>query len=364
MSELSSDIRSEPPQLESAVEFAAPALARLAAWLRAADIPGNGLPQLQKFPGGQSNPTYRLEWGGQTLVLRRKPFGHLLPKAHMIEREYRVLAGLRKTPVPVPPVRGLCEDAGVLGVTFYVMDHVPGRIFWDPRLPGMEPAERAALFAAVNETVAQLHAVRPADVGLDGFGRPAGFMARQIGLWSAQYRAALTRDIPAMDALSEWLTRNVPAEQPDGGIFHGDLRLDNMIFHPTEPRVMALLDWELATLGDPLADFAYHLMTWYIPPELFRGLQGVELAPLGIPTAEQYVAGYCHRTGRTELPHLTFYLAFSLFRLASILQGIARRAQDGNASAADAASLGARAAPLAQIGWDLVSNSLSGDRRV
>jgi aminoglycoside phosphotransferase (APT) family kinase protein len=208
----------------------------------------------------------------------------------------------------------------------------------------------------MNQTIAQLHSVKPADVGLNTFGRPTGFMARQISLWNAQYRAAVTDDIPAMDALAEWLTRNVPADSPDGAVFHGDLRLDNMIFHPTEPKVVALLDWELATVGDPIADFAYHLMTWRIPPDLFRGLNGVDFAALGIPTEAQYVASYCRRMGRENLPHQTFYLALSLFRLASILQGIAKRAQDGNANAPDAVSLGARAAPLAQIGWDLAQS--------
>jgi aminoglycoside phosphotransferase (APT) family kinase protein len=338
-------------------EFDAASLGRLGAWLTMQGMPGDGQPRLQKFAGGQSNPTYRLEWGGKLFVLRRKPFGTLLPKAHMIEREHRVLAALQDTAVPVPKVRGLCEDPGVLGVSFYVMDHVAGRIFWDPRFPELEPSQRAELFSAVNATVARLHAVKPGALGLESFGRPAGFMARQIKLWNSQYRAAITRDIPAMQYLASWLSQHLPAEDAAGTIFHGDLRIDNMIFHPTEPRVVALLDWELATLGDPVADFAYHLMTWRIPPGLFRGLAGVDHAALGIPTEAQYVADYCRQTGRSELPNLKFYLAFSFFRLASILQGIARRAQDGNASAPDAVALGAKAEPLAQLGWDLAQSA-------
>jgi aminoglycoside phosphotransferase (APT) family kinase protein len=340
---------------ESAEEFDIAALGRLTHWLAAQGMHGAGHPRLEKFPGGQSNPTYRMEWGEEILVLRRKPFGQLLPKAHMIDREYRVLRALSTTAVPVAKVRGFCEDPGVIGVAFYVMDFVQGRIFWDPRLPELDRAARRAIFAAMNDSVAQLHAVEPAAVGLETFGRGDGFMARQIALWTTQYRASATREIPAMDALIDWLPRNVPDAPVRSSIFHGDLRLDNMIFHPTEPRILALLDWELATLGDPVADFAYHSMIWRVPPDLFRGLKGADLSALGIPAEEEYVADYCRRTGRDELPDLTFYIAFSFFRLAAILQGIAKRAADGNASADDAVSLGARAAPLAQIGWDTVN---------
>lgn len=342
-------------QQSSAEDFDVAALSRLAHWLTAHEMHGAGYPRLTKFAGGQSNPTYRLEWGEESLVLRRKPFGSLLPKAHMIDREYRVLRALGETDVPVAKVRGLCDDPSVLGVPFYVMDFVPGRIFWDPRLPGLDPADRTEIFAAMNKTVARLHAVDPMSVGLETFGRADGFMARQIALWTTQYRASATLEIPAMDALIDWLPRNLPSAQVKSTIFHGDLRLDNMIFHPTEPRIQALLDWELATLGDPIADFAYHMMIWRVPPDLFRGLKGADLPQLGIPTEKEYVADYCRRTGRDALPDVTFYTAFSFFRLAAILQGIAKRAADGNASAADAVNLGARAAPLAQIGWDMVN---------
>jgi aminoglycoside phosphotransferase (APT) family kinase protein len=242
-------------------EFEPSAMRRLGSWLNQQGLKQRGEPQLRKFLGGQSNPTYCFAWGNVELVLRRKPFGELLPKAHMIEREYKVLHALSDTAVPVPRVLGLCEDTQVIGVAFYVMERVEGRIFWDPRLPGMSPDERRRIFDAMNRTVAALHAIEPASVGLEKFGRPEGFMSRQIALWTSQYQAAITRDIPEMDALAEWLLRHTPAESGSSSIFHGDLRLDNMIFHPTEPRVVALLDWELATLGDPLADFAYHLMT-------------------------------------------------------------------------------------------------------
>jgi aminoglycoside phosphotransferase (APT) family kinase protein len=335
-------------------EFDGAALGRLAHWLTVNGMGGQGYPRLVKFPGGQSNPTYRLEWGGEILALRRKPFGRLLPKAHAIEREYRVLKALSTTQVPVATVRGLCDDTSVIGASFYVMEFVQGRIFWDPRLPELHPTERRRIFAAMSGTVAQLHSVEPRTVGLESFGRVEGFMARQVSLWTAQYRASATREIPAMDALICWLPQNIP-ESPTGSIFHGDLRLDNLIFHATEPRVLAILDWELATLGDPIADLAYHIMIWRVPPELFRGLKGVDLSRLGIPTEQQYLDDYCRVSGRDLPSDMTFYLAFSFFRLAAILQGVARRGMDGNASAADAVSLGARAEPLAQIGWDMVT---------
>jgi aminoglycoside phosphotransferase (APT) family kinase protein len=340
-------------ELDAAGEFDGAALARLADWLNMHCCRGSGRPALKRLSGGQSNPTYELLWADRSFILRRKPLGRLAPKAHQIEREYRVLSALRESEVPVPLVRCLCEDLSIIGVCFYVMDFVQGRIFWDPRLPGFSRNTRAAIFDAMGETVAHLHSIDPAAVGLQSFGRPEGFMARQTALWSSQYVNAMTHDIPAMTALMEWLPRNIPSSGGQNALFHGDIRLDNFVFHPTEPRVVALLDWELATIGDPLADFAFHLMTWRMPTDLFRGLAGVDLNALGIPTESMYLEQYCRRRGRTHIPELHVYLAFSFFRLAAILQGVAKRALDGNASSAEAETVGRRAAPLATIACEI-----------
>ena len=310
---------------------------------------GPGL--LVKFGFGQSNPTYRLATASGDYVLRRKPFGTLLPKAHAIEREFRVLGALAATDVPVPRVHAYCEDPSPLGVPFYVMDFVPGRIFYDQTLPGLPAAERAAIFDGMNDAVARLHRVDPAAVGLASYGRPDSFLPRQITLWTQQYRRASAGEHDAaMDHLIDWLPGHVPAEQP-ARIFHGDLRLDNMIFHPDRPEVVGLLDWELSTLGDPIADFAYNAMLWRVGPDLFRGLAGLDFSALGIPDERTYVERYCQRVGRNELPAWNFYLAFGLFRVAAILQGVWRRCMDGNAASADAREVGARAAPLAAIAW-------------
>jgi aminoglycoside phosphotransferase (APT) family kinase protein len=329
------------------------AMQRLAQWLDQA-VPQLGkLRGIAKFSGGQSNPTYGVTCAAGSCVLRRRPFGPLLPKAHMIEREYAVMAALDGSGVPVPKMFAFCDDAGVIGAAFYVMERVEGRIFWDPSFPGHSPAERAAFFDAMNQTVAALHRLKPQDVGLGDYGRPEGFMARQVRRWTEQFRAAQTHEIPAMDQLMVWLAERVPADPAQPRVFHGDLRLDNMIFHPTEPRVLALLDWELSTLGDPMADLAYHVMTWRIPARLFRGLGGFDLRDLGIPAERDYLDAYLRRTGAEPPQNWTFYLAFSLFRIAAILQGVAKRAQDGNASNKDAADVGARAAPLAELGWQI-----------
>jgi aminoglycoside phosphotransferase (APT) family kinase protein len=324
----------------------------LAAWLEQS-VPGFVCPgRLTKFAFGQSNPTYHLAAASGDYVLRRKPLGALLPKAHMIEREFRILKALEGSDVPVPKVFAYCDDPAILGAAFYVMRFVEGRIFYDQRLPGLSADERRRIFDGMNDAVARLHRRSPADLGLADFGRSEGFIKRQVELWTRQYRASEGATIPPMESLIEWLPRNLPAEQV-GRIFHGDLRLDNMIFHPTEPRVIALLDWELSTLGDPIADFAYHTMVWRIPPDLFRGFAGLDFDALGIPTEREYLDLYCARVGLRELPNWHFYLAFSLFRIAAIIQGICRRAQDGQASSADAVTVGAKAAPLAAIGWDI-----------
>jgi aminoglycoside phosphotransferase (APT) family kinase protein len=330
----------------------APMSAATEQWL-AAHVEGyRGPGTLRKFGFGQSNPTFRLSASSGDYVLRRKPLGQLLPKAHAIEREFRVLRGLRDTDVPVPRVHAVCEDASLLGAAFFVMDYVEGRIFYDQRLPGVSPSERAAIFDGMNQAVASLHRFDPAAVGLESYGRPENFLERQIAIWTRQYRASEGDRIQAMEDLIGWLPQNVPPEQP-ARIFHGDLRLDNMIFHPTEPRVVALLDWELSTLGDPVADFAYHAMVWRVGADLFRGFADLDRRALGIPEEEEYLERYCRRTGRDSLPNWDFYLAFGLFRLTAILQGIWKRAHDGIASAADAAELGARAGQIARIGSDI-----------
>ena len=304
---------------------------RLAAWMEA-QVPGfRGPLRIAPLAGGQSNPTFRLSSPSGEAVLRRKPMGTLLQSAHMVEREFRVVRALAGSGVPVPRVHALCEDPAVIGSTFYLMEFVPGRVFMDPRLPGLAAAERAAIFDSMNEAVARLHQVDPAAIGLAEFGRPAGYMQRQFARWSSQYRLSETEAIPAMDRLMAWL----PERLPEGGevrIVHGDLRLDNMMIHPTEPRVVAVLDWELSTLGDPLSDFANNTLSWWLEPDVFRGLAGVDLVPLGIPSAAAYVAAYNARTGRRPGSDWDVYVVFNLFRLAAIVQGIAKRSLDGTAS--------------------------------
>lgn len=333
-----------------------PVSAALDAWLVDA-VPGyRGPGTLEKCGFGQSNPTFMLTAASGKYILRRKPLGPLLPKAHMIEREFRVLKALEDSQVPTPKVYALCEDPDVIGAAFYVMEFVEGRIFYDQTLPGYSAAERDAIYDGMNQAVADLHAVRPDDVGLADFGRSEGFVERQVSLWTRQYRAAEGERIEAMEKLIEWLPEHLPPEEP-GRIFHGDLRIDNMIFHPTEPRVIALLDWELSTLGDPIADFAYHMMVWRVSPDLFRGLAGLDFDAIGIPNEEDYIQRYLARSGRESLPHWNFYLAFSLFRIAAILQGIWSRAQTGQASSADAEEVGRKAAPLAEVGWEIAQQA-------
>ena len=305
--------------------------------------------------GGNSNPTFRLTAPSGDYVLRRKPLGTLLASAHMVEREFRVMAALAGSGVPVPHVHALCEDPSVIGSAFYVMAFVPGRVFMDPRLPGLSPAERAGIFDSMNEVIAQLHQIDPVAAGLGDYGRPANYMQRQFGRWSKQYRLSETVAIPAMERLMEWLPSRLPSSD-EVRIVHGDLRLDNMLIHPTEPRVVAVLDWELSTLGDPLSDFANNTLAWYLRPEVFRGLEGVDLTALGIPDAADYVASYNRRTGRRSGPgsateNWEVYVAFNLFRLAAIVQGIAKRSEEGTASDPAAAALGRMATPIAGAGW-------------
>ncbi len=314
---------------------------------------GFRISQVEQFKGGQSNPTYLLSAAdGRKYVLRRKPPGKLLPSAHAVDREYRVIQALHPTGFPVARPHLLCEDESVVGTAFYVMDYVAGRVLWDQSLPGMSPPERAAIWDELNDVIARLHRFDYRALGLETFGKPGNYIGRQVARWTRQYQASETERIEAMDNLIAWLPENIPPETGTS-VVHGDFRLDNVIFHPAEPRILAVLDWELSTLGDPLADFAYHCMSWHIPPGQFRGIAGLDLPSLGIPTETQYVARYCDRTGRGAIDpsHWDFYLAYNLFRIAAILQGIMKRVVDGTAASAHARDAGQRARPMAELGW-------------
>jgi len=327
-------------------------IAALDAWMHGAVAGYDGPLTVEQFKGGQSNPTFLLTTPAQRYVLRRKPPGKLLPSAHAVDREYRVMAALAATDVPVPKTYALCNDDAVIGTAFYVMQHMEGRILWDPALPGMTPAERGAVFDSMNAAIAALHRVDVQRVGLADYGRPGNYFARQIGRWTSQYRASETERIEAMDRLIEWLPQNIPADDT-AALVHGDYRLDNLVFHATEPRVIAVLDWELSTLGHPMADFAYHAMAWDMPTGEWRGLAGLDLAALGIPSAQAYVARYCERVGVDVPTRATwdFYVAYNLFRGAAISQGIMRRALDGSASSTRAFEAGRRARSVAEAGW-------------
>ena len=329
---------------------------RLAQYL-SGRIPAFDALDVRQFKGGQSNPTYLVEAGKRSYVLRRKPPGKLLPSAHAVEREYRVMSALAGSDVPVPRTWCLCEDPEVIGTPFFVMDHVAGRVLWDPTLPGMAPSERRALWLEINRVISALHRVDYRAVGLEGFGRPGNYIERQIERWTRQYRSSETERIEAMDHLIDWLPRNIPPGE-ETTVVHGDYRIDNLIFAEGEPRVLAVLDWELSTLGHPLADFAYHLMAWRLSPGQFRGMHGCDLAALGIPSEAEYSALYCERTGRAGVGAVEFYLAYNMLRLAAILQGIARRAIDGTASNARAVETGKRARPTAEAGWALAQRLL------
>lgn len=333
----------------------------LGAWL-VAQVPGFAGPlSIEQFKGGQSNPTYKLITPGAVYVMRAKPgpVAKLLPSAHAIEREFAVMKALAGTDVPVPKMLALCEDEAVIGRAFYVMEFMQGRVLWDQSLPGAGKDERGAIYAEMNRVMAALHNVDVAAVGLGGYGKPGNYFERQIGRWSKQYVASVTEPIEAMDRLIEWLPRNIPAsarDESEVSIVHGDYRLDNLVFHPTESRVIAVLDWELSTLGHPLADFSYHCMSWHIQTSgAARGIGGLDLAALGIPDERAYVRAYCERTGRTDVDAVmadwNFYLAYNLFRIAAILQGIAKRVVDGTASSDRAREAGAGARPMAELGW-------------
>lgn len=340
-------------------------IAALQAHLQAA-LPGFAGPlQVEQFKGGQSNPTYKLVTPSRSYVMRTKPgpAAKLLPSAHAIEREFRVMRALHGSAVPVPEMLLLCEDESVIGRAFYLMEFIPGRVLWEQSLPGFEPAERGRLYDEMNRVIAALHQVDVAAAGLADYGKPGNYFERQIGRWSKQYQASITQPIDAMSELMQWLPAHMPASARDESqvsVVHGDFRLDNLVFHPSEPRVLAVLDWELSTLGHPLADFSYHCMSWHIPPGAFRGIGGLDLAALGIPSEADYVRRYCERTGRADpqavMADWNFYMAYNLFRMAGILQGIAKRVEDGTASSAQARQAGAGARPLAEMGWRIAQH--------
>jgi len=330
----------------------------LAAWLRehAPGFPAGPL-EVEQFKGGQSNPTFKLRAGGQQFVLRTKPgpAAKLLPSAHAIDREFRVMQALHGAGFPVPRQIVLCTDESVIGRAFFLMECVEGRVLWEQSLPGMTREERGAIYDEMNRVIAQLHTIDYAAIGLADYGKPGNYFARQIERWTRQYQASVTEPIEAMDRLIEWLPQNIPPGE-DTAIVHGDFRLDNIIFHPTEPRILAVLDWELSTLGHPLADFSYHCMSWHIPPGKFRGIAGLDLAELGIPDQESYVRRYCERTGKTiRAEDFNFYLAYNMFRLAGIMQGIMKRYVDGTASSAQALQNGKAARPMAEMAWQFAN---------
>lgn len=323
----------------------------LAKWCQA-NIEGfSGDLKATKFAGGQSNPTFKLETAQRNYVLRRKPMGHLLPGAHAVEREFRVISALHKENFPVPRPYALCEDNETIGSPFYVMEMMDGRIFWNQNFPEIEKLQRAKYFDAMNETLAKLHVIDFEKAGLNDYGRIGGFVERQVKLWSRQYtQDELAGRTKAMDALTEWLPQNLPTSERTS-IIHGDFRADNMVFHPEKPEIIAVLDWELSTLGDSKADFCYHLMMYHMPEGL--GLGGVDLVANGLPSEEEYIAAYCARTGQKSIENINFYLVFNMFRLAAIIHGIKGRLLRGNASSAQAKEMVKRLDPIAEAAWKL-----------
>ena len=337
-----------------------------AKWLEANLEGFRGPLTVEMFKGGQSNPTYKLTTPARSYVMRSKPgpVAKLLPSAHAVEREFTVMRALAGSDVPVPRMLALCEDESVIGRAFYVMEFMQGRVRWDQALPGMTPAQRGEIYDEMNRVISALHTVKFADRGLAGYGKPGNYFERQIGRWTKQYKAStdgagpMSQPIPAMEKLVEWLPAHIPPAARDESkvaIVHGDYRLDNLMFAPDAPRVIAVLDWELSTLGHPLADFSYHCMAWHIPHGAFRGIGGLDLAALGIPDEADYIRRYCDRTGLATEADLkadwNFYLAYNMFRIAAILQGIAKRVEAGTASSAQAAASGASARPMAELAW-------------
>lgn len=368
MSELEQDyVGTRPVPSAHAFDVAA-----LQAWLEQHLEGFAGPLTVEAFKGGQSNPTYKLITPARSYVMRAKPgpVAKLLPSAHAIEREYAVMRGLHGTAVPVPRMYVLCEDEGVIGRAFYVMEFMAGRVLWDQSLPELDRDGRRALYLEMNRVIAALHTVDYAARGLADYGKPGNYVERQIGRWGKQYRASadgagpLSQPIPEMEQLLDWLPAHLPASARDArlvSIVHGDYRLDNLMFHPSEPRVIAVLDWELSTLGHPLADFAYHCMAWHIPPGAFRGIGGLDLAALGIPDEDEYIRLYCERTGLATPQALkadwNFYMAYNMFRIAAILQGIAKRVENGTAASAQAQKSAAGARPMAAMAWQFTQRA-------
>jgi aminoglycoside phosphotransferase (APT) family kinase protein len=313
---------------------------------------------VQQFEGGQSNPTFLVRSAEQTYVVRKKPPGKLLPSAHAVDREYRVMRALVQTAVPVPRTYALCEDEEVIGTAFFVMEYVEGRIIRDMRLPDFDRAQRTALFDSMNETMARLHSVDPSEVGLESFGRAGNYFARQVSRWSKQYRSSKTQEIEPMERLMAWLEASLP-EDDSSGIVHGDFRLQNMIVHPTEPHIVAVLDWELSTLGHPLADLAYNCMGYHIRIPTFSDLLGLDHESTGIPSESDYLETYCQRTGRETISNWGFYVAFALFRIAAIAQGVYARSLQGNASSVRAQTFGQIVPLIAQQAWAIADGDLA-----
>lgn len=312
----------------------------------------------RKFSDGQSNPTFLLETPARKYVLRRKPPGQLLKSAHAVDREFRVLSALAGSDVPVPRVYHLCEDESVIGSMFYLMEFLEGRVFWDPALPELTPAERRVVYDEMNRVLAAIHSVDLDARGLADYGKPGNYFERQVSRWSQQYQSSQTETLPAMDALMDWLPAHLPPDDGRVSLIHGDYRIDNLMFAPDRLEVIAVFDWELSTLGHPVADLAYQVMQRYMGRDWqIKGLAGLDTEALGIPSEQRYVADYCRRMGLPGIDHWPFYLAFSFFRFAAICQGVKHRALTGNASSRDAAGVGAMAAPLAELGWRVARQS-------
>jgi len=311
---------------------------------------------VSKFKGGQSNPTYLLTTPSKKYVLRRKPPGKLLPSAHAVDREYRVMTALHAQGFPAPRTYVLCENESIVGTMFFIMDFIEGRIFWDAGLPEVQKSDRKPLYFALTDTLADLHSVDYKAAGLEDYGKPGNYFERQTSRWSKQYKAAETDTIEEMDKLMAWLPTAVPADDATS-VVHGDFRFDNAIMHPSNPRTIAVLDWELSTLGHPLADFTYFLMVWFFPKNVRGGLVGLDLDEIGIPTMDEIIAHYCKRTGRTSIPDIDYCLSYNMFRIAAIIQGVYARALQGNASSEVAKQSGAQVKPLAAMAWNFAQKA-------